>query len=100
MNVYLVLQSVSPYLDSITVLKRSTTPCRLMSLFSPWGLCESGGEQREHEQSREEVGRVLVRRARDVTPTMCKTSALSVGNGEPLWYIHVCRYIHHICTHT
>ena len=43
MNVYLVSQSVGPYSNSITVLKPSTTPCRLMSLFSPWGLCENGG---------------------------------------------------------
>ena len=42
MNVYLVSQSVGPYSNSITVLKPSTTPCRLMSLF-PWGLCENGG---------------------------------------------------------
>ena len=60
MNVYLVSQSVGPYSNSITVLKPSTTPCRLMSPFSPWGLCESGGEQREHVQSRKEVRRVLV----------------------------------------
>ena len=43
MNVYLVSQSVGPYSNSITVLKPSTTPCRLMSLFSPWDLCENGG---------------------------------------------------------